>query len=558
MKAFKHTRILAIVSSIAVGGLLITALFFSLRAPLQVASAQGPDPLIFNAASAGLSSASTPSPGIGQPPDGLHLNLQTDTGAGAVSSGYIPMALQPSLSCSAPLVLHGSIITGTSPVFNGRLIRNGVPSICGTDYTCSGVQSTSSQFSYQEFNFLNPSTTWQCIKVDLDAKSCAQQVYSAAYLNSFNAANLCSNIQGAMGFSTSGVYGYSFMVPPNTNFKVVNNTTGILPPSSDCADYTMTVTLCSAVPTVTVKRGAGQGTLFADSTGNLVTQVPVTFKNSGVYTGSLSAATVSETVKISVADQKPAAVLATFGKAGAIVPPGKTITQSVPLVFTGSAFTCLPRHYTVNSVITQTQGVYGCNNYTPPSSEVVVGSLLPDENFDQDSFAFHSVAGTHITVTVDTVSAATAFDIKACLSATPDGPCLPGLQGDNDVSCSYAPPSFSCPRFGGLLPVDSDGDNIYYLRINSGSGGLNFSGPVGNYRASILVTSTDFGSCPMVPVLDNGLKSFQQLAAPVAADANATYTSTITAQVEPIKIIVPPSNPSDPSCGWAALPFLRK
>ena len=105
-------------------------------------------------------------------------------------------------TCPAPLVLHGSIITGTSPVYLGRLIRNGVPSLCGQSYDCSGVQSTSTPFSYQTFSFINSSSNWQCVQVAVDARSCTQQVYSAAYLNTFNSADLCQNIQGAMGFST--------------------------------------------------------------------------------------------------------------------------------------------------------------------------------------------------------------------------------------------------------------------------------------------------------------------------------------------------------------------
>jgi hypothetical protein len=87
------------------------------------------------------------------------------------------------------------------------------------------------------------------------------------------------------------------------------------------------------------------------------------------------------------------------------------------------------------------------------------------------------------------VSLATAFDIEACISGTPQGACLPGLQGDDEFNCTFGPPSFGCPRFGGLLPTDPDNDNIYYLRINSGSGALNFAGPTGIYRATILVTS---------------------------------------------------------------------
>ena len=109
----------------------------------------------------------------------------------------------PATTCSAPIIVHGSIITGTSPTFTGRLIRNGVASTCNDAYTCSGTQSLTTPFSYEKQTFLNNSPNWQCVAVDVDASSCTQQVYSAAYLGSFNPIDLCANIQGAMGFSTS-------------------------------------------------------------------------------------------------------------------------------------------------------------------------------------------------------------------------------------------------------------------------------------------------------------------------------------------------------------------
>ena len=161
-----------------------------------------------------------------------------------------------------------------------------------------------------------------------------------------------------------------------------------------------------------------------------------------------------------------------------------------------------------------------------------------------------------ITATVDTVSAATAFDIEACISGTPQGTCLPGFQGDDDFNCTFPPPSFGCPRFGGVLPVDPDGDNIYYLRVNSGSGATNFAGPMGNYRATLLVTAGPTGACPMVPALDNGANSFVQVAGPSIVASAPSPTITVFANVQPVQIVVPPSG--GPTCGVAYLPAVRK
>jgi hypothetical protein len=465
-----------------------------------------------------------------------------------------PSDLPPSGEmCSVPTEVMGSIVYATSPQFLGRLIRNGVPSICGPNYACSGVQSTSTLFAYEEFPFLNSGAETQCVSVSLDASACTQQVYSAAYLDSFDPNDLCANIQGAMGFSTSNTYGYSFLLPPGHDFVIANNTTGIVPPSSDCVGYTMTVGLCDAVPDLALTQdGAGLGQIRANSLGGANPQIPVSITNMGNFLGKLDATAAVETVDVSVADGLPDASQATFGHAGAIVRPGGTVTQDVPLVFSGSPFQCRPRFYQVDSALSYTldsmnsldDRVYYCNGFNPPSAEVVTGSVLPDDSFDEDALAFEAAEGNLVTVTVDTVSAADAFDIEACVSDTPQGDCLPGLQADDSFACTFPPPSFSCPRIedatdpmnpvGIPLPADSDGDGIYYIRINSGSGASNFAGPVGAYQATLLVTGGPSGACPLVPSLDNGLNSFGATPVP----------GPLVAEVTPVRIVVPASDPT--------------
>jgi hypothetical protein len=471
-----------------------------------------------------------------------------------------PLAITLPDACVAPIVQSGSIVTGVNPAMKGRLVRNGVAGVCGEDYTCAGVQSTGSNFSYETFDFINPSPAWQCVHIALDAASCGQQVYSAAYLNGFDPADQCANNQGAMGFSTSGRYGYSFMVPPHADFSVVNNTTGVVP-GSDCASYTMTATLCSAELGLDVTKRPISTSIHADSAGKAVVPVEVRFHNTGIYTEAVDATLVSETVSIDVLDGIPALASAVFGRAGAIIPPGASVTRTVPLLFSGSQFQCLPRTYRVSSTLEMPLGVYDCNGYNPPSAVVQTGSLLQNTNVGEDVFAFQSAAGDHITVTVDTVAAATAFNIAACVSGTAQGACLVGFQGDDEVNCTFAPPAGQCPRFGGFLPADPDGDNIYYVRVNSASGALDFAGPVGEYRAALLVTSGPTGACRAVPVLDDGTRTFSALARSGAAPystASQVLTATVVANVLPIDIMVPPSAPLSPGCGGAYLPVVLR
>lgn len=527
---------------LVLGSVVLASLMLVLSLPSTPAQASSPVPngIVVQDAPAG---------------DSPDAPLEFDLVPGAGDGAALPVALPD--ACVAPIVQAGSIIAGVNPLMTGRLIRDGVPSVCGLDNACAGVQSTGTQFSYETFNFINPTAEWQCVQVTLDARSCSQQVYSAAYLDSFNPANQCTNIQGAMGFSTADVYGYSFMVPPSTDFTIVNNTTGIGDPSASCASYVMTTTLCTTDLAVTATKRPQADLIHADSTGKAIVPVDVVFHNNGNYSAAVSAELISETVSIQVQDAKPAVVQATFGHAGAIVRPGGTATETVQLEFSGSQSQCLSRSYEVASKLEMTAGVYGCSGFNPPSASVYAGSLLPDDNLNEDTVAFQSLPGTHITATVDTVSLATAFDIEACISGTPQGPCLDGFQGDDDFACTFAPPAFGCPRFGGLLPADPDNDDVYYLRINSGSGASNFAGPTGDYRASILVTEGPTGACPLVPVLDNGANSFRSLAGGLAeplAVESQVLTTTFLADVSPIRIIVPPSDPTNPSCGQIYLP----
>jgi hypothetical protein len=68
-------------------------------------------------------------------------------------------------------------------------------------------------------------------------------IFSAAYLGSYNPANLCQNYLADMGgaqdsFTGPGIFFYSFTVPANTNFTVVVDGTY---PGYYCSGYTLTV-----------------------------------------------------------------------------------------------------------------------------------------------------------------------------------------------------------------------------------------------------------------------------------------------------------------------------
>jgi S1-C subfamily serine protease len=123
---------------------------------------------------------------------------------------------------------------------------------------------------------------------------------------------------------------------------------------------------------------------------------------------------------------------------------------------------------------------------------VLSGDSLPDG--DADVYRFSASPGTFVGVIVDTVSEATAFDVRVCISrGTDEADCF--AFGDDEIECTFAPPQASCAQV-----VANLAGGIYHLRIDSGSGGGGYAGDVGSYRATVFATP---GVGPLELVLDN-------------------------------------------------------
>ena len=84
---------------------------------------------------------------------------------------------------------------------------------------------------YKTYNFRNDGASDACFTVTINADlGGAGDIESAAYVNSYNPANLCENYLGDTGVVGLGTTvpnaSYSFIVPANSDFVVVVNTTG--------------------------------------------------------------------------------------------------------------------------------------------------------------------------------------------------------------------------------------------------------------------------------------------------------------------------------------------
>lgn len=468
----------------------------------------------------------------------------------------IPIGIQN--ACAVPVTYNGAI-TAASPTQAGRLQRDGVVGACGQTGSCT--ISDTSLYPYQQFDFTNATTDAQCVSATIDASQCTGDIYSTAYLGSFITTSICSNYLAAMGFSTPAVFTYSFLVPASADFSIVNTAPYTY---ALCTNgYTLTVSLCTANVAANASLTlTGAPFALANDNGTAVITYNLSYKNTGNYTTVIPSASVLMTPLAQ--STAPNLVFIDYGHAGGLIAPGRTITEDVAVIATSSARNlCLPTYYTLTTQIGAAASVYQCNWGNPDrevlNTQTYTGSVQPDPWLAEDRYAFSAQAGWTIAITVNTVYSATTFDPMACISATPNGDCLPGLKADDSIVCDFQPHFYTstypyCPVITGALPATSDG--MYYLHVTSYSA-KDFAGTIGQYRATIQLISPDTALCPTMQVLDDGARSFL---APIESQPAATQAASVwvSASAPPVVVSVPPLNANSSSCARLLLPVVRR
>ncbi|HEX3110256.1 MAG TPA: hypothetical protein VHU41_14270, partial [Thermoanaerobaculia bacterium] len=155
----------------------------------------------------------------------------------------------PTCAGGANQFIPTSSIALTDPGQPDRMARDGVPSTC-SGKACPGAINTAGTRNYKTFSFTNPAAVAACITVQINASCGANDVESAAYLNSYTpptaqgdtAGNLCLGYLGDTGISGLGSTvpssSYSFTVPASSTFVIVVNTaTG----GTTCGTFSATV-----------------------------------------------------------------------------------------------------------------------------------------------------------------------------------------------------------------------------------------------------------------------------------------------------------------------------
>jgi hypothetical protein len=153
----------------------------------------------------------------------FNLNLTYASGNKVVSFSV------PTCAGGADQLIPANTLTTADLTQGDRLGRDGLPSTCsGKD--CPGGGFVGTKY-YKTFNFRNNGGAPACFTVKINAAlGGAGDIESAAYLGSYDPTNLCLNYLGDSGVVGLGTTvpnaSYSFMVPAQSDFVVVVNTTG--------------------------------------------------------------------------------------------------------------------------------------------------------------------------------------------------------------------------------------------------------------------------------------------------------------------------------------------
>jgi len=131
-----------------------------------------------------------------------------------VYSGSIARA-----QCPVTSTQNGSIAAGDATQ-TGRLVRNGNPSNCNGK-AFPGLQDSNPGRRFDQYAFTNTSATPICVQVTFTGT--IGSLFSAAYLGSYNPANIAQNYLGDLGNSppANTSRSYSFAVPAGATFVVV-------------------------------------------------------------------------------------------------------------------------------------------------------------------------------------------------------------------------------------------------------------------------------------------------------------------------------------------------
>ena len=146
-------------------------------------------------------------------------------------------ALPPTPLTCTPIVVTGSIAQ-SDPTQTGRAVQHGVPQTCPPTTACQIFDATPRH--YDAFTFTNTTGSTQCVTIDTITPCTGNNlIFTAAYLGTFNSANICTNWIGDSGSSPNPERAFHVQVPAGQTLIVV--VSEVLA-NAGCSSYTVTIT----------------------------------------------------------------------------------------------------------------------------------------------------------------------------------------------------------------------------------------------------------------------------------------------------------------------------
>jgi hypothetical protein len=159
---------------------------------------------------------------------GINLGGEAKSGTGFSSLvSTVEAAPAGQFQSCPPAAINGVITQGSPdhPFVTGtqtsRIFRNSVESSCGTAKPFPGLTDTGVTFKFDAYRFINRSFHQICVTITTTAGG-ANQILTAAYLNSFNPNAVQQNYLGDAGNSDK-TRSFSFIVPGRDDFVIVQS-----------------------------------------------------------------------------------------------------------------------------------------------------------------------------------------------------------------------------------------------------------------------------------------------------------------------------------------------
>src|SRR5438552_9215255 len=150
------------------------------------------------------------------------------------NQGTFTVNFSPASCASAPTMVSGNI-TGTDPQQTGRLNRNQIGDSCASPKAFPGVLDSTLRH-FDSYTFPN-GTSDSCVTLNVTS-GCSNNIFYAAYLDSFNPADLSQNYFGDPGTSAAGTASWSVNVPANHSVVLVVDEVN---PNLGCSNYLASV-----------------------------------------------------------------------------------------------------------------------------------------------------------------------------------------------------------------------------------------------------------------------------------------------------------------------------